>query len=346
MRLTFTFPFVLLAFGSFALSAFAVEPLGVVRVEDITLRPQGYFKEGKEGEFELGESSAALSWRLDHQLSSHFRFGAASLRGKPLFYDQNKNQNDLDLLEAYGEYEGLLGRIRLGLIPLELGQEGVLKDSELIFPRSQIYSRGIFGLRDFGLNYFITYNRFFTGITVHNGESGPNVDNKTWYTARWGYDFRKLRLEAFGQTGSTTPDSTTGSTLNVARFDPTKASKWRMGGFYADWVPSSFRMSMEVITGDVQQEKESHRFASGHMDLGQMGKRFGLFFRYNPFDPDLKKDNDALHNLSLAMVMVNPSQTSKVILMGTKSFEEGRQIPNDEVRLIWSATPLYRAPNY
>ncbi len=336
----------ILSLTCFSALTFADEPLGIIRVEDITLRPQGYLREGKEGEFELGESSAALSWKLDEQLSSYFRFGAETLRGRPQIYDSTQSRSDLDLLEAYGQYEGILGRIRLGLIPIEVSREGVLKDHELIFPRSQIFSRGVLALRDFGLNYFITHNRFFTSLTVHNGESDSNVDNRTWYSARWGYDFRKLRLEAFGQTGSTTPLSTTNSTLQVARFNPMEESRWRMGGFYADWTPSNFRMSLEGFVGDVTQEKETHRFITGHFDFGQMGKKYGVFFRYNPFDPDTKKANDTQHSLSLALLMLNPSQTSKVILIGTKVLDEGRDVPNDEIRLIWSATPLYKRPTY
>ena len=338
------FFFQLLSLGSVS---FGQEPLGRIGISDLTLRPQGYYREGRQGEFELGESSVGLNWSMDEQLSSAVRFGAHGLRAKPHMYQITQKDNELDLLEAYGQYEGILGRVRLGLIPLGVGREGQLADSELIFPRSAVFSEGLLGLRDFGLNYFITHNRFFTSWTVHNGESDSNEDNRTWYSARWGYDFRKLRLEMFGQTGSTTPLSTTGSLMTVARFDPSKESKWRTGGVYADWIPGRFRTSIEFITGDVEQEKASHRFATGHFDLGHSWKEgLGLFFRYNPFDPDVERDNDTLHNLSIAVVKANLSMTSKVILVGTKTLEEGTQIANDEIRLIWTVTPLYFQPNY
>jgi len=325
---------------------FAQEQLGKLVVNDLTLRPQGYYLERQQGEFELGESSVGLLWELDDQLSSQFRIGAHSLRGKPRLYLDSKNGNDIDLVEAYGQYQGLLGRIRIGLIPLELGREGTLPESELIFPRSQIYSQGLFGLRDLGINYFINYNRFFTALTAFNGESDSNKDQKTWYGARWGYDFAKLRVEAFGQTGSTSPLSTTGSLLNVARFDPTKDSKWRMGGLYADWRPSNFVVSLEGVVGDMEQLAATHRFASATIDMGQIGGRgLGYFFRYNPFDPDVRRDNDAIHRISLAVVKANSSLTSKVILIGSKVMEEGgSQVANDEIRLIWSLTPLYFPP--
>jgi len=341
---------ILLLCGGFMTApvALASEPLGVLRLEDVTLRPQAVFGEKKQGQFELGESSAALAWHLDDSLSAKFRFGAHALRGKPAFYKDTKSKNDLDLLEAYAEYQSLYGRFRLGLIPLDLGREGSVPDGELIFPRAQIFSRGLFGLRDFGFNYFTGYNQFFTEFSAHNGESEDNLDNKTWFAARWGYDFKKLRLEAFGETGSTTSLSTAGSTLTVARFDPTQNSKWRMGGFYADWVPSTFRMSLEVIEGDATQNKETFRFLTGSMDLGLMGKNgWGMFLRYNPFDPDTKTDGDATHDVSVAVVRANASLTSKLILIGTKRFEEGKsQIPNDEIRLVWSATPFYDPPRY
>lgn len=340
-----------LLFFSFLVSAGgarAEQSLGVLQLDDLTLRPQGVFKEGKEGEFQLGESSLGVSWQLDQTLSSYFRFGAADLRGKPKIYSQTNTSTDIDLLEAYGQFDGLLGTVKMGLIPLQVSRDGLLRESELIFPRGQVFSRGILGLRDLGINYFISHNRFFTSMTAHNGESGSNSDNKTWYSARWGYDFRKLRLEAFGQTGSTTPQSTSTSTLDVARFNPNQDAKWRMGGFYVDWIPSRFRMSLEAMAGDVTQNKETHRFLTGHFDMGQIGESgFGWFFRYNPFDPDTRTDNDAQHNLSLALVMANSPKTSKLILVGTKVLEEGRsKIPNDEIRLVWSTTPLFYSPSY
>ena len=349
---TLTLLSILIVSAILSFSSKAQQPLGTLELKDLTLRPQGYLKEGKEGEFELGESSAKLSWVLDDHLSSALRFGARQLRGRQSFYTPStltqNDLSDLDLLEAYGQFDGVLGRVRLGLIPVEFSREALLQDNELIFPRGQAFTRGVVGLRDFGLNYSIGFNRFYTSVTAHNGESGPNTDNKTWYTARWGYDFRKLRLEAFGQTGHTTPDSTAGSTLQVAKFNPDLNAQFRMGGFFADWVPSNYRVSMEVLIGDVTQEKATNRFISGHIDLGQLDENgLGWFLRYNPFDPDTRTPNDAQHNMSIALVKANASKTSKLILVGTKSIEEGPQkIPNDEIRLIWSATPLYTAPRY
>ncbi|HAG91051.1 MAG TPA: hypothetical protein DCL41_04225 [Bdellovibrionales bacterium] len=327
---------------SFASVSMAQEQLGTLSVSDLTLRPQGFYREQQEGEFVLGESSVGILWTLDDRLSSKFRIGAHSLRGKPKLYADTKSESDIDLVEAYGEYESLFGRFRIGLIPLEIGREGVLSESELIFPRSEIYSQGLVGLRDIGLNYFITYNYFFTGFSVFNGESGNSQDHKTWYAARWGYDFHKLRVEAFGQTGSTDPSSTTGSSLTVARFNAAQTSKWRMGGVYADWRPSSFRLSLDFAVGDKEQNQESFRFATSNLEFGQMfSEGLGYFVRYNPFDPDLKTDNDGVHKVSLALVKANKSSTSKVILIGSKVMEEGVQTPNDEIRLIWSVTPLY-----
>ena len=143
---------------SFASVSMAQEQLGTLSVSDLTLRPQGFYREQQEGEFVLGESSVGILWTLDDRLSSKFRIGAHSLRGKPKLYADTKSESDIDLVEAYGEYESLFGRFRIGLIPLEIGREGVLSESELIFPRSEIYSQGLVGLRDIGLNYFITYN--------------------------------------------------------------------------------------------------------------------------------------------------------------------------------------------
>jgi hypothetical protein len=42
---------------------------------------------------------------------------------------------------------------------------------------------------------------------------------------------------------------------------------------------------------------------------------------------------------SLAIVLSNGTKSSNLILVGTKCIEDGHQVANDELRLIWSLSP-------
>ena len=66
--------------------------------------------------------------------------------------------------------------------------------------------------------------------------------------------------------------------------------------------------------------------------------------RYDYLEPDTNTDLDIIKEVSVGVIFKNAKQTSWIKLIGTKRIEEGRQRPDDQLRLVWQLTPLVDTP--
>jgi hypothetical protein len=315
------------------------EDIGELKIHDLLIRPNFLLKEPSTGSFTIGESSFALRWELEQKFAGVIRIGPRSLMNIPARYESQPD-NDVMLVEGFAEYDDPYGRIRLGRIPIEFGYEGKLWERELIFPRSLFFQNRAMILRDVGLSYEIQHNGFLTGFAIHNGEGDTDKDGQIWYTARWGYRADKFEVGLSGQTGLTHPSATATSGDALAGVDPTKNAKWRIGGVYAAISGRRTEWVMEVNGGERQQEKKIGKFSAWHTDFGyQINKTISGHLRYDVMDPNQSVGGDMQKQASLAVVLSNGTKSSNLILIGTKCIEDGHQIANDELRLIWSLSP-------
>ena len=315
------------------------EDIGELKIHDVLLRPQFILKEPQEGTFKMGESSFALRWELEETFKGVIRVGSRELMNASARYTPSLNE-DVTLVEAYGEYNSPYGRFRMGRIPTEFGVEGKMWERELIFPRAMLFRERVVALRDIGASYYVSYNDFYTGVVVHNGESDTDLDGRMWYTGQWGYQFPDLDLGFAGETGSTTPASASTSADTLASVDVSKNAKWRVGGLYLDWTPRNWRVLLEAYGGEREQNENVRRFTTGHFDLiHNFSNTFSMGVRYDLFDPDLKISTNLIQEASLALTLSNKTQSSNLILVGTQVFEESNEVPNNEIRLIWSLSP-------
>lgn len=324
------------------------ENLGRLKVSDVLLRPEFTLKEPQKGAFSLGDSSLAVEWDLRDEFSGVIRVGPRSLLN-PLAHFTDTVNSDIVLVEAYAQYtHPYLGRIRLGRQPILFGMEGQKTEGELIFPRPLLYQMRAMGLRDVGISYEIDNNNYYTSVMVHNGEGDTDKDGRMWYTGRWGYRANRFELGASGQTGTTTPESTASSNDTLAGVDPSKSAKWRIYGFHVVWTPPRLITELESYMGEMEQDKATRKFYTGHFDIGyEFSKKFSSHLRVDVFDPDNKVDDDAVYQGSVALVWTNESRNSRLILVGTKTHEEGHhQTANDEARLIWSLSPTQVFSNF
>ncbi len=318
------------------------ESLGTLKVQDITLRPTFEAREPSEVQFLIGESSIALAWSLDENLSALVRIGPETLIN-PMARFKNQTSEDLGLVEAYAQWSGVYGRLRAGLIPLEFGVEGEKTEANLRFPRSLLFANRALGLRDIGLSYRIEHNGFFTSVAVHNGEGDQsNLDGRVWTTAKWAWtDGRKFQGGFSAQTGTTKPASTSTSGDTLTAIDVNREAQWRLGGLFLDWEPSQWKLSFEAYLGESSQQKNLTKYSTGHFDvIYDFEPNFGMQLRFDMFDPNHKVDADVVKELSLGFRFSQKNQTSNIYLIGTKVFEEGRtQVNNDVARIIWSISP-------
>jgi hypothetical protein len=317
------------------------ENLGTLSISDVLLRPQftAAPKDVAARGFTIGESSIGVKWDYEKVFSGHVRIGSQDLAAPPVHYNQTFDPNNLQMVEAYAEYDHPYGRFRLGKQPIDFGLEGAKSEGDLIFPRSLLFERRIVGLRDIGFGYYVDYNNFYTEFVIHNGEGGNAIDNDYWYTARWGYKLDRFEIGLSGQTGRTEPEATIGSTDTLAAVKVNEPERWRMGGLFMSWRPKRITLELEAYMGQLVQQDASARFATGHTDFGyEFSETFSAHLRYDYLDPDLSVDNDSIHRAAAGLVFTNKSRNSRIIVMAAHDFNEGAR-GDDQYRVIWSLSP-------
>ncbi|MGE4130994.1 MAG: hypothetical protein AB7F86_05115 [Bdellovibrionales bacterium] len=315
------------------------EDVGVLRIHDLLLRPNFLLIENGTGAFSIGESSFALRWELENRFSGVIRLGPRTLLN-PLARYSTTVDEDIVAVEAFAEMNHPYGRLRLGRVPVEFGYEGQQWERTLVFPRSLLFSKRAMMLRDVGGSYLIHQNNYYTGFVIHNGESDTDKDGRIWFTSRWGYANDKFEIGATGQTGSTKPTATSTSADTLAGVDPTQEALWRLGGIYGALHKKTWEWVLEYYIGEREQSTNIGKFMAGHLDISvEFTRYFSAHFRYDSYDPNLSQFGDLQRNVSLGLEWSNKTHSSNLIIMGTKVFEEKHQIPNDELRLIWSLSP-------
>ncbi len=337
--------FIQFIFFCVAVLSVAAEKLGVLSVDEILLRPYFRAEEGQRGEFGLSDSLVNFSWKKDQHLTANLKLGSQILRNQMIHFSDSPSE-DLGLIEAYVQYTGMLGRIRMGIIPLEYGVEGSWQESELIFNRHLLFENRVVSLRDVGVSYYVSHKGFYTQIAVHNGESDVgNPDGRMFLTASWGWrNERNLNLGISSVTGTIKPESTVGVTQNnLAGVDSSIESLWRQATLFLHWHPNKWRFLLEATFGESEQENKIQKYNAGHVDLGyDWNQQWATYLRYDHFDWNERVYGDLHRRVTLAAVVSDPHKTNMLILAFSKNFEQGVEVNNDTFQLSWRVTPLFR----
>lgn len=336
MRVVIRFMLVMIFFGFVSLAS--AEKLGNLDLDELTLRPEFLLKEGQFAQFSLENSLVGLRWRLDSNIGAHINFGSLSLLNIPAHFESSQSE-EFGLVEAYGEYSGVYGRIRAGLLPLGYGVEGSRREGDLEWPRTLLFRNRVVGLRDYGFWYSTENQGFYTRLAVHNGEGQVNRDARVWVTASWGWiDVKRFNLGVSGSTGTTKPEATSISGDSLAGVDPALRAKWRMGTIYLQALSGNWNYLIEGTWGSVEQEmKRGNGFVSAHVDVGyDFSSQGSLLFRGDYFDPNDRIAEQTQREVSLAWVWKSSERNSRFYLMGTKVVEDTHnQVNNDMVRIVW-----------
>ncbi len=320
------------------------EPLGTISVSDLLLAPRFTYSEPSRGHFQPGDSYIAVRWKRDEVLSAQVMLGTQSLINIPNRYTQI-NGDTVNVIEAYGQGDGSFGRFRAGLIPIPFGSEGGIAEGRLRFPRSLIFEKGMIGLRDHGVSYSISHERFGSEWAIHNGESGRDLDNKIWYTGRWGYTIPgKMRFGFSGQTGRTTPASTdplgsyAGGSPADAVMDLTKSAKFRTGNAFVNIDTRQFGLTFEGTVGDVIQDAK-RRFTAGHADIYiPVTPKIATLARYDFFDPKRGEVNHT-QNLTAGISYRTGQDTSEIYIFGTQELKPEPTSDVHRFMVMWKLTP-------
>lgn len=326
------------------------EPIGTISVSDLLLAPRFSYSEPSRGHFQPGDSYVAFRWQRDEVLSATVVLGTQSLINIPNRYTQI-NGDTINIIEAYGQSDNSYGKFRFGLIPIPFGSEGGIAEGRLRFPRSLIFEKGIIGLRDHGVSYAIDYERFISEWAIHNGESGRDLDNQVWFTARWGYlSPGKMRLGVSGQAGRTRPLSTdpTGTYAGGATQSPdaimdlTRHAKFRIANVFLHYDTRRFGFTLEGTTGDVIQESR-RKFNAAHADVYvPITPRISTLARYDFFDPKrpgTPKNQYVSQHVTAGLSYRTGLDTSEIYLLGTQELKPDPISDVHRFMIMWKLTP-------
>lgn len=327
----------------FSFQTLAREKLGTLTVDDLLLRPMFTLNEGPRGEFTVHQSSVNFLWEKDENFRASLKVGSLILRN-PMLHFSDQVSRELGMVEAYAVISGMLGKVSMGLMPVEYGIEGSWQEGELIFERNFLYQYRVLPLRDFGLKYKIDFKGFYTQIMVQNGEGeSENLDGRMFVSSKWGWtNNRNVDVGVSGLTGTVKPAiGQVLPTTFLAAIDYSKESLWRTGTVFLYWHPNQWHFLLETTFGESEQNEIVTKFNGGHMDLGfNWGEQFSTYLRYDHFDPNDAVYGDLLRKTSVAIATSDKYKTNTWILSFGKVFEQQNSINNDELYLVWRVTPL------
>ena len=313
-------------------------------IDEIMVQPTYSSVETAGGDFSFGSSSFSLLWNYENRYRARLSLGGNGLRATPRYYQTADPTDEIDFYEAYGEYEGVYGRFRFGLLPINFGYGGGLREAQLVFQRAFIYSNRIIALRDFGISWYTESKGYYTEIVGHNGELDEGQrDGEIWATARWGYDNqRNLNAQLSVQGGRSTTDATVSGESGLAGFDATQNALWNFASFYIHWYPKKWDVILQSTYGDREQKGVEGSFDSNQLDVVHMIENFwGLGVRYETYDPNRDVEDDGFNSTSLAVIAGSKQALSRFFLIATKKVEEGKDVSSDEIRLVWRLTPYF-----
>lgn len=327
------------------ISATADESLGHLEVSSLFLEPTYVHDEPRTGSFSAGTSYAELRWTLDPTISAILKFGSRDLIGQPARYGPVSQPEALTAIEAYGQADARLGRVRFGMIPIAFGLEGGDVEKNLNFPRSLIFQERYIGLRDYGVGYSVSSEGFFSDWAIHNGEGGPNLDNELWFTARLGWrSERGLMVGVSGSTGRTSPASTNASTAATsaqAWLDVNQAARIRIVNFFISWPTKPVRLDIEGFGGEAVQGDSVIKTRAAHADLVWFtGTPVNALLRYEILDPRNDLGGDQLTEYSAGLAWHSHYDNSVLTVLGTKRVQQDVPVDEHRVMVTWRITPF------
>jgi hypothetical protein len=328
-------------------SVASAENLGDIELSSFLLEPSFTLSDTHKGSFVVGNSYLEATWTRDVTLSASLKIGSLDLLGRPARYNLTSAQN-FGLVEGYAQVNSIYGRLRAGLVPIPFGLEGGDTEDRLRFPRSQLFQQRIVNLRDYGVQYHIANEGFFSDWVAHNGEGGEDRDNEIWFTARWGYQGgRWIRAGMSGTTGRTSALATAPPTGGVASaltdIDPSQPAKIRIANVFFDWELGDLFIEGEGTYGAVIQDTE-RKMRAWHIDAEtKLGESASVLVRYDSFDPRTDQGNDAAVEASLGFAWKSRYENSVLYLFVTRRDAEAATDPEHRFLLQWRMTPSANA---
>ncbi len=323
----------------FGLSVWAEgEQMGTFRFSEFSLSPRARVQEPSEGGFELQQSWIGFEWVKDENLSGELSFGTSDLVQPAIWY--STKEGDVALVHAALKAKTPYFDVRAGLLPIPNGYEGAFPDWEQSLPETRVRRHRWFTKRDVGVEFKAETKPFLTSLTVHNGESGANSDQKVWVTGLWRYfnpqGYGALATAEVGRTDArSTAKSVAGSADEGFSFDPTDSAKIRHGSIalYRKW--GRHLVLAEIGKGEILQKDEKHAFNWGHFDIcANLGGDLNLLFRYEQSQSDVTSTANLVKSTGAGVSVSSSDRLSSVTLWGNKNTQSPEK-QDDEFLLLF-----------
>lgn len=308
-------------------ASLASEQLGTFSFSDFLLQPTFNWNQTVGTQFSLYKSYVYLNWAHQNNLSIQIGLGPKNLINPSQFTNSVSPAPDLGIFEAVAQWDSGYGVVRGGLVPLHFGWEAKERESNRILPDTMFLESRYFGLRDYGVSYFISHNSFYTNVMIHNGEGGPDTDGILWYTTNFGWKNR-AGFDV-GLSGS------------VGKYNSgTDITRTRIGNLYAGINFYKTTFLIEGFIGETRGMSTRTQFADWHIDIGHSLGFLGVQFRYENLDPNIDILGDKKNRWIVGFNISNEQQTSTLYLWGIKNAEETNEINNDAIMLSWRVNSI------
>lgn len=315
-----------------------VEQLGEFRFAELSLSPQFRVAEPSEGGVELVESSLGFLWLRDETLSAHFAIGTSDLISNSIWFSAS-DRSEVALIRAYLEAKTTMMNFRVGRMQVPFGFEGARPEWYQLLPQSLVRRADWFVERDDGLEIESVQRPFSVRFMLHNGESGPQKDSRTWATGQWKFkNDRGHFVLLSGSVGGTGSESTSGSTRAAEAgfiFDPDQKAKFRMGvlSLGREWARSL--VLLEAGQGQVLQADQKESFQWGQADLAwNFGGDLSFLARHEFRQANKKDLNSKIESHGLGFSVSAKDRLSQFSLF-FRQIHERPQVENNEALLLF-----------
>src|SRR5258708_2752866 len=122
-----------------------------VYINRLYLQPQARLNEPSQGAWGPIFWAAGLKTRFSNWMDVQAVFGSSNLLYRPSWTPASTET--VSLIEGVGTVHAVFGDLYAGQFLVPWGLEGTTEEEELFFPRSLLYERGQFPLRDIGAGF-------------------------------------------------------------------------------------------------------------------------------------------------------------------------------------------------
>lgn len=328
---------------------YSQEALGQFRFSEFSLQPRLRIEEPGQGGFEIRQTWLGFEWQKDETIRGSIWLGSSDLT-TPAIWFSPKDRPDFGIDEAFLEGKNPYGDIRAGLINVQQGYEGVHPEWSWVLPESRARRSGWLIKRDFGVQLRWQTQPFYTALSVHNGESGPNTDGKLWYSGVWQWKNSEgvgfLTTAAVGNTRSEATSTTLAkksSTTPTSRFvfDGTQDAKIRYGTMALFREDERTLFLLEGGRGEIVQLGEKAPYSWGRLDISwNFGGDLSILMRYEQLQPDTRDKDTLIGSGSLGFSVTSKDRLQSVTVLGTHNTETPT-INNDEYMVILRLNSRY-----